>query len=72
MTHYRVTWEVDIDIDGDHLAAAQACARTFFKPEIANGEPGFATFFEVAGPKGAPALIDIAPSLSDLDGDDTE
>lgn len=72
MPYYRVVWEIDIDVDGDHLAAAEACALAYFKPEIAAGQPGSACVFEVTGPVDGPAVIDLAPSLSELEGDDTQ
>lgn len=72
MPAYRVIWEMDIDVTGDHRAAAQVVANKFFASHVANGEPDSACVFTVIGPNGMRALVDLAPSLSDLEGDDTE
>lgn len=34
MTTYRVVWAVDIDVDGDHRAAAEACDATTSSREL--------------------------------------
>ena len=72
MPRYRVVWTVDVDVEGDHRAAAQACARHYFQSRIADGDPDSACVFEVTGPNNRPAIVDLAPSLCDLIGDDTE
>lgn len=72
MISYRVTFSVDVDVCGDHKAAAQAVAELYFQSRMAAGEPDSACCFEVVGPDGRPAFVDLADSLSDLDGDDTE
>ena len=72
MTTYRVVWAVDIDVDVDHRAAAEACARHYFQPRISDGDPDSACVFIVTGPDKKPAEVDLVPSLCDLIGDDTE
>ncbi|MFW9103970.1 MULTISPECIES: hypothetical protein [unclassified Pseudomonas] len=72
MAVHRVIWEMDVDVTGGPLAAAQAVAKQYFAKHVANGEPGSACVFTVIDPKGKRALVDLAPSLSDLEGDDTE
>lgn len=69
---YTVTWTVDVENDGDHKAAAQAVASRYFKEHIAAGQYDSACSFTVAGPAGVPVEIDLADSLSDLEGDDAE
>ncbi len=72
MTTYSVTWEIDIDTNGDHREAAQAAALLGFKPHIIEGENDSACTFLVTGPDDLPVTIDLADSLSSLEGDDTE
>lgn len=68
---YRVTWSVDVELEGDHKDAAQAVAQQYFQARIAEGEHGSACAFEVTGADGVMVEIDLAPSLSELEGDDT-
>ncbi|MBC2385287.1 hypothetical protein HF209_30495 [Pseudomonas sp. WS 5096] len=68
---YTVTWSVEVEVDGDHKAAAQAVANRYFQDHIAAGQYDSACSFTVAGPAGIPVEIDLADSLSDLEGDDT-
>lgn len=71
MPAYTVTWTIDVEVEGDHKDAAQHVADHYFHPRIAAGEPGSACSFVVTGPDNAPADIELADSLSDLEGDDT-
>lgn len=69
---YTVSWVVDIEIAGDHKAAAQAVAAKYFQARISYGEQDSACSFVVTEENGAPVEIDLADSLSDLQGDDTQ
>ncbi|HHM8821238.1 TPA: hypothetical protein ACRNRF_006191 [Pseudomonas aeruginosa] len=71
MPAYTVTWTIDVDVEGDHKDAAQHVADSYFQGHVAAGEHGSACMFVVTGPDNAPAEIDLADSLSDLEGDDT-
>ncbi|MGG5276330.1 hypothetical protein [Pseudomonas syringae pv. coryli] len=70
--HYTVSWVVDIEITGDHKAAAQAVADQYFQSRIGDGEQGCACSFIVTEENGAPVEIDLAASLSELEGDNTQ
>lgn len=72
MRKYTVTWTTDIEISGDHKDAAQAVASQYFQERIAAGEQDSACSFVVKGPDNFPVVIDLADSLSDLEGDDTD
>jgi len=72
MAVHRVIWEMDVDVTGGPREAVEAVAKRYFGKHVANGEPGSACVFTVIDPKGKRALVDLAPSLSDLEGDDTE
>ncbi|MBT2375497.1 hypothetical protein [Pseudomonas fluorescens] len=72
MKTYSVSWTIDIETDGDDLAAAQIAAEQNFQAEIAAGNFDSACVFLVTGPDLIPVTIDLASSLSDLDGDDTQ
>lgn len=69
---YSVTWTVDVEIEGDHKDAAQAVADQYFQARIAAGEYDSACSFVVTGVDNFPVNIDLADSLSDLEGNDTE
>ncbi|HBN8007503.1 TPA: hypothetical protein L3645_006330 [Pseudomonas aeruginosa] len=71
MPTYSVTWTIDVEIEGDHKDAAQHVADLHFRPGIARGDQDAACCFTVTGPDGVPAEVDLADSLSDLEGDDT-
>ncbi|WGO96409.1 hypothetical protein QCD61_28340 (plasmid) [Pseudomonas viciae] len=70
MQKYTVTWTVDIEVPGDHKAAAQEVANRYFQTRIAAGEQDSACSFVVSGSDDIPVDIDLADSLSDLDSDD--
>lgn len=72
MRKYTVTWTTDIEIPGDHKDAAQAVADRYFQAHIAAGEQDSACSYVVIGSDGLPVDIDLADSLSDLEGDDTQ
>lgn len=72
MKSYTISWTVDVEIIGDHKAAAEAVADIYFQARIAAGEQGSACSFEVTGCDGVPVTIDLADSLSELDGDEAE
>lgn len=72
MNKYTTTWTIETEIPGDHKAAAQAVADRYFQARIAAGEQGSACSFVVTGSDGVPVAIDLADSLSDLEGDDTQ
>ena len=72
MKTYSVSWSIDIETDGDHLAAAQIAANQCFQAEIAAGNFDSACVFTVTGPDQVPATVDFTSSLSNLDDDDTE
>lgn len=68
---FTVSWSIDIEIEGDHKAAAQAVADRYFQVAIAAGEHDSACSFVVtADSDKVPVDIDLADSLSDLDCDD--
>ncbi|MBI6949124.1 hypothetical protein RHA66_28450 [Pseudomonas aeruginosa] len=69
---YTVTWTVDVEVIGDYKDAAQAVADQYFQERIAAGEHGSACSFVVVGSDNFPVEIDLADSLSDLEGDDTQ
>ncbi|MEJ3648156.1 hypothetical protein WDZ55_22365 [Pseudomonas bubulae] len=69
---YAVTWTVDVEVMGNHKDAAQAVADLYFQERIAAEEHGSACSFTVAGSDNFPVEIDLADSLSDLEGDDTQ
>lgn len=72
MPSYRVTWIVDVECEGDHKAAAQLVADRYFSASIAAGEQDSASSFVVSDDADQVAVqIDLADSLSDLEGDDT-
>lgn len=72
MPSYRVTWSIDVECEGDHKAAAQLVANQYFAANIAAGEQDSACSFVVADDADQVAVeIDLADSLSDLEGDDT-
>lgn len=51
---YTVTWSIEVEVDGDHKAAAQAVASRYFQEHIAAGQYDSACSFVVAGPVGIP------------------
>lgn len=68
-----VTWTIDVEVDGDHKDAAQLVANSYFQARIAAGEQDSACSFVVVDETDQHQVdIDLADSLSDLDGDDTE
>lgn len=69
---YTITWTTEIEISGDHKDAAQSVADDYFQPRIGAGEYDSACHFVVTGTDNVPVEIDLAASLSDLEGDDTE
>jgi len=72
MRSYQITWTVDVECEGDHKAAAQLVADRYFSARIAAGEQDSACVFIVTGEADRAGVeIDLAASLSDLDGDDT-
>lgn len=72
MRSYQISWTVDVECEGDHKAAAQLVADRYFAARIAAGDQDSACVFIVTGEAdGAGVEIDLADSLSDLDGDDT-
>lgn len=71
MTTYRVSWSVDVDICGDHRAAAQAVADDYFQHRIATGQPDSACHFEVLGPDGLSTHHDLADGLLGRGGEET-
>ncbi|WP_432780686.1 hypothetical protein QZH44_29970 (plasmid) [Pseudomonas corrugata] len=64
---YSVTWTVNIDVPGDHQAAAKAVADRYFLPHIAAGEPDSACCFVVTGADNLPVNIDLADTPSDVE-----
>ncbi|EKJ7124364.1 hypothetical protein FA366_10175 [Pseudomonas aeruginosa] len=73
MAAYTVTWTIDVEVDGDHKDAAQFVADSYFQARIAAGEQDSACSFVVVDETDQHQVdIDLADSLSDLDGDDTE
>ena len=68
---FTVNWSIDVEIEGDHKAAAQAVADRYFQANIAAGDHDSACSFVVtADTDMVPVDIDLADSLSDLDCDD--
>ncbi len=57
---------------GDHKAAAQAVANRYFHASIAAGDAESACAFTVVSEDHAAVEIDLADSLWDLEGDDTQ
>ncbi|WP_311061519.1 hypothetical protein [Pseudomonas aeruginosa] len=66
---YTVTWSIDVEVDGDYKAAAQAVADRYFQANIAAGDHDSACSFVVTAEDNVPVDIDLADSLSDLDDD---
>lgn len=56
----KVTWSVDIEIEGSHAEAAQEAANRFFQERIAAGEPDTACVFTVTGEDGVEVVVDLA------------
>lgn len=72
MPSYAITWTTNVDCEGDHKAAAQQVADRYFAAHIAAGEQGSACTFVVVDEVDQVSVdIDLADSLSDLEGDDT-
>lgn len=72
MRKYQISWSVDVECEGDHKAAAQLVADSYFAARIAAGEQDSACVFIVTDEAdGLGVEIDLADSLSDLEGDDT-
>ena len=72
MPSYQVIWTIDVECEGDHKAAAQLVADRYFATHIAAGEQDSAcTFVVVDAADQVKVDIDLADSLSDLEGDDT-
>lgn len=72
MPSYQVIWTIDVECEGDHKAAAQLVADRYFAANIAAGEHDSACSFVVVDDADlAKVDIDLADSLSDLEGDDT-
>lgn len=72
MPSYQVIWTIDVECEGDHKAAAQLVADRYFAANIAAGEQDSACSFVVANDTDQVKVdIDLADSLSDLEGDDT-
>lgn len=72
MPSYQVTWTIDVECEGNHNAAAQLAADRYFAPHIAAGEHDSACVFVVIDDADQVEVnIDLADSLSDLEGDDT-
>jgi hypothetical protein len=72
MASYQISWAIDVECEGGHKAAAQLVADRYFAAHIAAGEPGSACSFVVMCESDKAAVnIDLADSLSDLEGDDT-
>ncbi|MBD8577531.1 hypothetical protein IFU04_25160 [Pseudomonas syringae] len=72
MPSYQVTWTIDVECEGDHKAAAQMVADRHFASNIAVGEYDSACSFVVVDDADQVKVdIDLADSLSDLEGDDT-
>jgi len=67
MPTYRVTWEIDVEVQGCHREAAQAVANDYFQARIADGEPDSACHFIVTGEDCVPVDLSLAPSLWDID-----
>ncbi|GFZ61577.1 hypothetical protein PSTH1771_16710 [Pseudomonas syringae pv. theae] len=72
MPSYQVIWTIDVECEGDHKAAAQLAADRYFAANIAAGEHDSACSFVVVDDADLMKVdIDLADSLSDLEGDDT-
>lgn len=72
MPSYQVTWTIDVECEGDHRAAALLVANRYFAANIAAGEQDSACSFVVSDDADLVKVdIDLAGSLSDLEGDDT-
>lgn len=72
MPSYQVTWTIDVECEGDHKAAAKLVADRYFAANIAAGEHDSACSFVVVDDADLVKVdIDLADSLSDLEGDDT-
>ncbi|WP_434598574.1 hypothetical protein M1D58_27350 (plasmid) [Pseudomonas sp. R4-76] len=72
MPRYQISWTVDVECEGDHKAAAQLIAERYFAANIAAGEHDSACVFTVTDEADQVGVeIDLADSLSDLEGDDT-
>lgn len=68
---FTITWSIDVEIEGDHKAAAQVVADRYFQANIAAGDHDSACSFVVTAEADmVPVDIDLADSLSDLDCDD--
>lgn len=71
MPNYQVTWTIDVECEGGHKAAAQLVADRYFAANIAAGEHDSACSFVVIDDADRVEVdIDLADSLSDLQGDD--
>ncbi|BFO07440.1 TPA: hypothetical protein ACRNDU_006123 [Pseudomonas aeruginosa] len=58
---YLVTWSADVEVEGDHHAAAQAVADRYFRSHIAAGEQDSAcTFVVTAKSDQKPVEIDLS------------
>lgn len=63
---YVVTWSVDVEVEGDHHAAAQAVADRYFRSHIAAGEQDSSCIFVVTAKSDqTPVEIDLSASHSD-------
>ncbi|MFJ4457468.1 MULTISPECIES: hypothetical protein [Pseudomonas] len=63
---YLVTWSADVEVEGDHHAAAQAVADRYFRSHIAAGEQDSAcTFVVTAKSDQKPVEIDLSACHSD-------
>ncbi|MBA6068088.1 hypothetical protein [Pseudomonas mosselii] len=72
MRSYQVSWTVNVECAGDHKDAAQLVADRYFAARIAAGEQDSACVFTVTDEAdGVGVEIDLADSLSELQGDDT-
>ncbi|MDH4602382.1 MULTISPECIES: hypothetical protein [Pseudomonas syringae group] len=72
MRSYQISWTVHVECEGDHKAAAQLVADRYFAAHIAAGDQDSACVFIVTDETDRVGVeIDLADSLSDLDGDDT-
>lgn len=68
MAIHRVIWEMDVDVIGDHVAAAQSVAKRHFAKHIADGVPGSSCVFTVITPKGKRELVDLSDITRSSDG----
>jgi hypothetical protein len=63
---YLVTWSADVEVEGDHHAAAQAAADRYFRSHIAAGEQDSACNFVVTAKSDQkPVEIDLSACHSD-------